>query len=42
MSEERIMYPCTCADCGKEDKVPFQPKPDRPVYCKACLPKHRK
>ena len=42
MSEERTMYPCTCADCGKEDKVPFEPKPDRPVYCKACLPKHRK
>lgn len=41
MSEERKMYPCTCADCGKESEVPFQPKEGRPVYCKECLPKHR-
>ncbi|MBI1662361.1 MAG: DNA-directed RNA polymerase [Nitrosopumilus sp.] len=42
MSEDRKMYPCTCADCKKETEVPFEPKPDRPVYCKECLPKHRK
>ncbi len=42
MSEERKMYPCTCADCGKDSEVPFEPKTDRPVYCKECLPKHRK
>lgn len=41
MSEERKMYPCTCADCGKESEVPFQPKEGRPVYCRECLPKHR-
>lgn len=41
MSEERTMYPCTCADCGKDSKVPFQPKEGRPVYCLECLPKHR-
>jgi len=41
MSEERTMYPCTCADCGKDSKVPFQPKEGRPVYCQECLPKHR-
>ena len=41
MSEERKMYSCTCADCGKEDKVPFEPKQGRPVYCKECFPKHR-
>ncbi|MFQ6025221.1 MAG: CxxC-x17-CxxC domain-containing protein [Nitrosopumilaceae archaeon] len=41
MSSERKMYPCTCSDCKKETEVPFQPKPDRPVYCRECLPKHR-
>ena len=43
MSEEpKKMYPCTCSDCGKESEVPFEPKADRPVYCRECLPKHRK
>ncbi len=41
MSEERKMYPMKCADCGKDSEVPFEPKADRPVYCKECLPKHR-
>jgi CxxC-x17-CxxC domain-containing protein len=38
MSEERKMYPMKCADCGTDSEVPFEPKPDRPVYCKECLP----
>ncbi len=38
---ERKMYPIKCADCGKDSEVPFDPKPDRPVYCRECLPKHR-
>ncbi len=42
MSEDRKMYKCTCSDCGKDSEVPFEPKPDRPVYCKECLPKHQK
>ncbi len=41
MSEDRKMYKCTCADCGKDSEVPFEPKPDRPVYCKECFQKHR-
>ncbi len=41
MSEDRKMYPIKCADCGTDAEVPFEPKPDRPVYCKECLPKHR-
>ncbi len=41
MSEERKMYPIKCSDCGTDAEVPFDPKPDRPVYCKECLPKHR-
>ena len=29
----REMFVTTCAECGKEAKVPFQPSNDRPVYC---------
>lgn len=34
--EARPMYTATCASCGKEASVPFQPREDRPVYCKDC------
>jgi CxxC-x17-CxxC domain-containing protein len=37
----REMHKITCADCGKEDSVPFKPDGSRPVYCRDCLPKHR-
>jgi CxxC-x17-CxxC domain-containing protein len=39
---ERKMYKATCADCGKECEVPFQPQEGRPVYCKECYQKHRR
>ncbi len=32
----REMHTATCARCGKEAKVPFQPREDRPVYCSEC------
>jgi CxxC-x17-CxxC domain-containing protein len=35
-SEPRQMYPATCAQCGKETQVPFQPRGTRPVYCRDC------
>lgn len=34
--EARPMYTATCASCGNEATVPFQPREDRPVYCSAC------
>ena len=34
--EERAMYTATCASCGNEALVPFQPREDRPVYCSDC------
>jgi CxxC-x17-CxxC domain-containing protein len=37
----RKMHPITCANCGKEDQVPFRPKGDRPVLCKDCFAKQR-
>ncbi|MDR1569432.1 MAG: zinc-ribbon domain containing protein [Oscillospiraceae bacterium] len=35
-SSERPMYDVVCDNCGAPTKVPFQPRGDRPVYCKAC------
>jgi CxxC-x17-CxxC domain-containing protein len=34
--EARQMYSVTCASCGNEAQVPFQPRDDRPVYCRDC------
>jgi CxxC-x17-CxxC domain-containing protein len=34
--EQRSMYTATCASCGNEAQVPFQPREDRPVYCSDC------
>ncbi|GHO42437.1 zinc-ribbon domain containing protein [Ktedonospora formicarum] len=34
--EQRPMYSATCASCGNEAMVPFQPREDRPVYCQDC------
>ena len=38
---ERQMYEVICADCGVSTLVPFQPRGDKPVYCRECLAKHR-
>ena len=35
--QAREMFPATCAACGKETQVPFQPRDDRPVYCSECF-----
>ena len=35
-SEARQMYTATCANCGNEARVPFQPRGDKPVYCSDC------
>ena len=32
----REMFSVTCASCGKDAQVPFQPRGDRPVYCQDC------
>lgn len=39
--EARIMYPATCARCGAQTQVPFQPRGDRPVYCSSCFQAER-
>ena len=37
----RQMFPATCAECGKDTEVPFEPRGDRPVYCSDCYRKIR-
>jgi len=37
----RQMFPATCAECGKDTEVPFEPRGDRPVYCSDCYRKVR-
>lgn len=37
----RQMFTVVCADCGAETQVPFEPKNDRPVYCRDCFQNHR-
>ncbi|MDD5703005.1 MAG: zinc-ribbon domain containing protein [Dehalococcoidales bacterium] len=37
----RQMYSATCAQCGKQAEVPFQPRGDKPVYCRDCYNKSR-
>jgi CxxC-x17-CxxC domain-containing protein len=32
-------FQVTCSACNRETKVPFEPAPGRPVYCKDCLQK---
>ena len=34
--QPREMHSATCAKCGAECEVPFEPTEDRPVYCSAC------
>jgi CxxC-x17-CxxC domain-containing protein len=36
----RQMYAATCADCGQQTQVPFQPRGDKPVYCSNCFQQH--
>lgn len=35
----RQMYDVICAECGKPCQVPFEPRNDRPVYCRDCFRK---
>ena len=35
----RQMFPATCATCGKQTEVPFEPREGRPVYCSDCYSK---
>lgn len=36
----RTSYETVCAECGANTTVPFRPRGDRPVYCRACFTSH--
>jgi CxxC-x17-CxxC domain-containing protein len=38
---QRELFTATCASCGREARVPFQPRDDRPVYCSDCFSRQR-
>ncbi len=38
----RQMTTVTCANCGTETQVPFQPVSGRPVYCRDCFQQNRR
>jgi len=39
-ASQRQHFEAVCADCGVQTTVPFRPRGDRPVYCRACYSKH--
>ena len=40
-SGPRQLYPAVCSSCGKDTEVPFQPRSDKPVYCRECFQQQR-
>ena len=38
---DRPMYDVICDNCGRPTQVPFQPRGDRPVYCRECFDQMR-
>ena len=38
-SGSRQLFPVVCAECGQDTEVPFEPRGDRPVYCRDCFAK---
>jgi len=38
---ERQMFEVICDGCGVTTQVPFQPRGDRPVYCRDCFDRER-
>ena len=38
----RQMYEVICDGCGCTTQVPFQPRGDRPVYCRNCFEQNRR
>jgi CxxC-x17-CxxC domain-containing protein len=37
----RQMFEAVCSGCGSIAQVPFQPSPDKPVYCSTCFEQRR-
>ncbi len=35
-NEPTVLYEIVCAKCGEIEKIPFEPKHNKPVYCGGC------
>lgn len=35
--DKPIMYKAVCDECGDTCEVPFNPSPDKPIYCSRCF-----
>jgi len=40
--ERPPLFITQCWDCRKETRLPFEPEPTRPVYCRPCLNRRRR
>jgi CxxC-x17-CxxC domain-containing protein len=40
-SAPRQMFAVTCAECGRDTQVPFEPRGNGPLYCSDCYRKVR-
>lgn len=38
---DRPMFEVICDGCGRTTQVPFQPRGDKPVYCRECFDRIR-
>ncbi len=37
----RTLFPAVCAACGRQTRLPFKPRGDRPPYCSECFGRRR-
>ncbi len=37
--DSAVLYEVVCSRCGEIEKIPFEPRHDRPVYCSLCYRK---
>ena len=33
---DKILFEIVCAECGKVEAIPFEPRHDRVIYCSSC------
>ena len=38
-SRRSLLHDAVCDECGKDCKVPFKPRGDKPIYCSDCFEK---
>lgn len=36
VKKSAVLYEIVCSKCGEVEKIPFEPRHDRPVFCAKC------